>query len=157
ANGYAALAELNHFAQATVAASTKNGHADKSRPDKPPFDRCVLLPLGTSDSPEALGESTTLAGDFLCRELTSSLGRGADEERAASSFKSGQGPAQGMSCQTFGAYWFSVPRRPLLQSVARHICDRLVQSWRIRDPKALDDAIKAWVEDQLNRAKLSVE
>jgi hypothetical protein len=157
ANGYAALTELNHFAQATVASSTNNGHADKSNPDKPPFDRCVLLPLGTSDGPDSLGESTTLAGDFLCRELTSSLGRGADEERAALAPKLGGGPARGMNCQTFGAYWFSVPRRPLLQNVARHICDRLVQSWRIHEPKALDDAIEAWAEDQLKRSKLSVE
>jgi eukaryotic-like serine/threonine-protein kinase len=161
ANSYAALAELNYFARAAeAAASSKNGrdHARRSGADKPPFDRCVLLPLpASSDDPAALNEWTTLAGDFLCRELTSRLGRSADEERAALGPQSTQGSAPGMICQTFGAYWFSVPRRPLLENVAQQICDRLVRSWKIDDPKALDEAIKTWATDQLNRAELSAE
>ncbi len=161
ANSYAALAELNYFARAAeAAASSKNGgnFAQKSGADKPPFDRCVLLPLpACSEGPEALDEWTTLAGDFLCRELTSPLGRSADEERAALAPQSTQGSAPGMTCQTFGAYWFSVPRRPLLENVALQICDRLVRSWKIDDPKALDEAIKTWATDQLNRAELSAE
>jgi serine/threonine protein kinase len=161
ANGYAALAELNYFAEAaTAAASSENGRdrAGKSSPDKPPFDRCVLLPLSApSDGPAALNEWTTLAGDFLCRELTSPLGRSAAEERAALGPQSAQGSATGMTCQTFGAYWFSVPRRPLLQSVAQHICDRLVRGWKMHDSKALDEAIRTWVTDQMNWANLSAE
>ena len=62
-----------------------------------------------------------------------------------------------MSCQTFGAYWFSVPRRPLLQSVAQRICDRLVKSWAVHDTKARDAAIEAWVANQLTGAQLSAE
>jgi hypothetical protein len=161
ANGYAALAELEHFARAAAAvASSRNGrdHESKSRADRPPLDRCVLLPLpATADGPEARNESTTLAAEFLCRELTSPLGRSADDERAASAPQSNQGSAAGMTCLTFGAYWFSVPRRPLLERVAQLICDRLVRSWNIHDPKAVDDAIKIWVTDQMNRAKLSAE
>src|SRR5262249_29965418 len=99
-------------------------------------------------------EWTTLAGDFLCRDLTSPLGRIADEERAAVRPQSTQGSAPGMTCQTFGAYWFSVPRRPLLASVARHICDRLLKSWKLGDPKALDVAIRTWVTEQVNQAEL---
>jgi serine/threonine protein kinase len=161
ANGYAALAELNYFARVAAAAtSSRNGRdpAGKAGPDKPPFDRCVLLPLpATSDCPEVLNEWTALAGDFLCRELTSPVGRSADEERAAQGPQSTQGSVPGMTCQTFGAYWFSVPRRPLLENVAQQICDRLVQSWKIHDPKALDRAIKTWVTDQVNQARLSAE
>jgi serine/threonine protein kinase len=161
ANAYAALAELNHFARAAkAAAASQNGQdeASKSGPDKPPFDRCVLLPLpANADGAAALDEYTTLAGDFLCRELTSSLGRCADEERTALGAPVTQDSAPGMICQTLGAYWFSVPRRPLLQSLAQQICDRLVQSWKLHDPRALDEAIKTWVTDQVNRANLSAE
>jgi serine/threonine protein kinase len=158
ANSYAALAELNHFARA--AAPSRNGRnpAGRSGPDRPPFDRCVLLPLpANSDGPAAANEWATLAGDFLCRDLTSPLGRGADEERAALGPPAAEGPAPGMSCLTFGAYWFSVPRRPLLETVAQHICDRLVRSWKVHDPKALDEAIRTWAPEQLNRAQLSAE
>jgi hypothetical protein len=98
-----------------------------------------------------------LAGEFLCRELTSPLGRIADEERAALRPPSTQGSAPGITCQTFGAYWFSVPRRPLLETVAHHICDRLVQSWKMDDPNALDKAIQTWVTNQVNQARLSAE
>jgi serine/threonine protein kinase len=161
ANGYAALAELNYFARAAAgAACSKDGRdqAGRSGPDKPPFDRCVLLPLpATSDCPAALNEWSTLAGEFLCRELTSPLGRSADEARAASRPQSTQGSAPAMICQTFGAYWFSVPRRPLLETVAQQICERLVRSWKIHDPKALDEAIQTWVTDQVNQAQLSAE
>jgi serine/threonine protein kinase len=161
ANAYAALTELNHFARGAAAAASSTNDRDysnKSGPDKPPFDRCVLLPLpATSDAPEAHEQWATLAGDFLCRELTSPLGRIADEERAASRPQLTQGSASGMACQTFGAYWFSVPRRPLLECVARHICDRLVQSWKIGNAKALDRTIQTWVTNQVNQGGLSAE
>jgi serine/threonine protein kinase len=161
ANSYAALVELNHFARvaaATAFSKDGRGHAGTSGPDKPPFDRCVLLPLpAAADGPAALHERTTLAGDFLCRELTSRLGRSADEERAALRPQSTQGSAAGMTCLTFGAYWFSVPRRPLLENVAQHICDRLVRSWRIHDPRQLDEAITTWVTDQVHAAQLCPE
>jgi serine/threonine protein kinase len=161
ANGYAALTELTYAARAAAAAAAaKNGrdHAGKSGLDKPPFDRCVLLPMpAMSDGTEALNERTTLAGEFLCRELTAPLGRSADEERAALGPQLIHGSAAGMTCLTFGAYWFSVPRRPLLENVALQICDRLVRSWKIHDPKELDEAITNWVTDQVNRAKLSTE
>jgi hypothetical protein len=41
--------------------------------------------------------------------------------------------------------------------VAQQICDRLVRSWNRHDPKALDEAIKIWVTDQVNWAQLSAE
>jgi hypothetical protein len=41
--------------------------------------------------------------------------------------------------------------------VAQHICDRLVRSWQVHDPKALDEAIRTWVTEQLNRAQLSAD
>ena len=140
ANSYAALCELKHFAESEGAP----GNAG-------PFDRCVVLPLpAKAEGAAALHEMTSLAGDFLCRELITPLGRVADEGRNALT------PSEnGMTCQTFGAYWFSVPRRPLLHRVSQHICDRVVSRWGIGDADGLTASIQTWVKDHLAKAKLS--
>jgi serine/threonine protein kinase len=149
ANSYAALRELKHFA----ARARELGIAA-------PFDRCMVLPLPTkSDGDLAVQEVLSLAGDFLCRELTTGLGRVADEGRAALCRRSGSAADRpmdaGPSCQSFGAYWFSVPRRPLLQQITRHICDRLVKGWGIHDGDMLATAMRNWAIGQLEQAKLS--
>ena len=153
ANGFAALTELKHFVDAAAAGHDRD-KKDAPSPQVPPFDRCVLLPLPSkADGPTALGELTKRAGDFLCRELTTPLGPVADKNRADLR----QASDAGMIFQTFGAYWFSVPRRPLLQRLANHICDRLVRSWGVRDSKAIQPSIQTWVANQLTQANLSSE
>ncbi len=148
ANAFAALTELNYFASG----GGGRGEGEKAA-QGPPFSRCVLLPLpAKADGAAALQDVAGLAGDFLCRELTTPLGRVADMGRADLQF-----PAVPMPCQTFAAYWFSVPRRPLLQRGAQSICDRLMRGWRVNDPKALDTLIKSWVTDLLTRSGLSQE
>jgi hypothetical protein len=149
ANSYAALRELQHFA--SIAGEL--GIAA-------PFDRCMLLPLpARTDGEVAVQEVLALVGDFLCRELTTCLGRVADEARTAigrGSAEPSDGPVgAGMTCQSFSAYWFSVPRRPLLQQVVRHICDRLVQGWGIHDANTLTAAMRDWAHGQLAQADLS--
>jgi hypothetical protein len=142
ANSYAALSELKHF----TTAATKSKEAE-------PFDRCVVLPLPSqADGAAALQELVSLAGDFLSRELTTPLGRVADEGRGAL-----PSSGAGVTCQTFGAYWFSVPRRPLLRRVARQICDRVVRRWGVLDSTALAEAIKTWANDQLTQTSLDAE
>jgi serine/threonine protein kinase len=142
ANSYAALTELKHFAA-----------VEKDAGNAGPFDRCVLLPLSAkTEGAVALQESVSLAGDFLSRELTSGLGRVADEAR-----KTLKHAGASLACQTFGAYWFSVPRRPLLHRVVHHIFDRLVRGWGIHDAKALAALMNRWAIDQLTQAKLSSE
>jgi serine/threonine protein kinase len=153
ANGFAALAELKHFAGAAAAGYGRD-KKDAPSGQAPPFDRCVLLPLPSkADGPAALAELTNRAGDFLCRELTTPLGPIADKNRA----ELRESSDAGMICQTFGAYWFSVPRRPLLQRLASHICDRLVRSWGVRDSKAMQPSIQTWVANQITQANLSSE
>jgi eukaryotic-like serine/threonine-protein kinase len=151
ANGFAALTELKHSAGAATAGNERD-KKDAPSGQPPPFDRCVLLSLPSkADGPAALGELTNLAGDFLCRELTTPLGPVADQNRAGLR----EALDAGMICQTFGAYWFSVPRRPLLQRVAHHICDRLVRSWGVHDSKAIQPSIQTWVAKQITQANLS--
>jgi serine/threonine protein kinase len=143
ANSFAALSELRHFA------ATGSG-------DAAPFDRCVVLPLPAKADAAASQELVSLAGDFLSRELTTPLGRAADEGRAQC-LPTLERSGAGLLCQTFGAYWFSVPRRSLLRQVARHICDRVVRRWGVLDSKALAETITTWVNDQLTQAGLSKE
>jgi serine/threonine protein kinase len=142
ANAFAALTELNHYA------------AGGAQPEQgPPFSRCVLLPLpAKADGAGALAELTALAGDYLCRELTTPLGRVADLGRADLRLR----PTP-MPCQTFATYWFSVPRRPLLQCGSQSIGDRLVRTWQVNDAKELHSYVESWVADRLTRWELSPE
>jgi serine/threonine protein kinase len=152
ANAYAALAELQHFSapKATFFSSCPDGGDGTGQP---PYHRCVLLQLpAAADGPAAVRELTAQAGDFLCRDLTAPLGRSTDEGRAALA-----PPAARLPCHSFGAYSFSVPRRPLLQRVTHRLCQRLVSGWRVATPEALDENVRTFVADQLTRWELSPE
>ena len=143
ANAFAALVELNYFATGQ--------HRGMPADAGSPFDRCFLLPLPEQTAGAApLAELARLAGDFLCWELTTPLGRAADRCRAEVS-----ATEPGNLYRTFGAFWFAVPRRPLLQRVARCLGRRLVETWMT--PERLDQAIQAWVAEQLTRRELSLE
>src|SRR5262249_28482778 len=115
------------------------------------FDRCVFLPLPSkSEGDRAVQELVSLAGEFLSRELTTPLGRVADDGRNTS-----RASEAGMMCQTFGAYWFSVPRRPLLRQVVQRLCDRMVRDWGVRDADAMAAAVQSFANIQLTRVNLS--
>jgi hypothetical protein len=154
ANTFAALTELRHFASPGVTFRASCPEAvDPHAAPAAPFSRTILLQLpATADGPAAVREVTAHAGDFLCRSLTTVLGRAADEGRAAL-----QPPAAPLPCTTFGTYSFSVPRRPLLQRVAHSLCDRLVHGWQVATPRALDDLMLSWIGGQLSRWELTEE
>jgi eukaryotic-like serine/threonine-protein kinase len=143
ANTFAGLTEVNYFS-----ARTK-----KSRP---PFSRCMFLPVPKGEKAESLHEAATLASEFLLRELATPLARVADEERRRR-IASEQSPVALPSYQTFGAYWFAVPRGLLLQRVARRLCNRLVQGWRADHGAGLDREIKAWIAQQVTQSQLTPE
>jgi hypothetical protein len=153
-NAYAALTELRHFAApGAVFASNCRDREDKAAERTPPFNQCLLLQLPASaDGSAAVRELTAQAGDFLSRDLLTSLGRAADEGRAALGL-----PAERLPCRTFGTYSFSVPRRPLLTRVSQTLCDRLVRGWRVATPAALEERIRPWVAGQLARWELTPE
>ena len=151
ANACAALTELNHVAAQGAASGAGGQRGEVASNPGPPFSRCIVLPLPKeSDGAAPLRQLTTLVGDYLCWDLTAPLGRAADKCRAEIL---DQQP--GLSYQTFGAFWFSVPRRPLLQRVAAYLGNRLVSTWRADDQ--LDDSIRAWVEQELTHSNLSVD
>jgi hypothetical protein len=153
ANAFAALTELRHFTAPDAVFSSNCQDAGNMPAGQPPFGRCVLLQLpALADGPAAVRELAAQAGDFLCRDLTTSLGRVADEGRAALALL----PVR-LPCQTFGTYSFTVPRRPLLQRVAQSLCHRLVRSWQVTDPGVLNQAIESWVAEQLTRWELTAD
>jgi hypothetical protein len=157
ANAYAALTELSYFSAPGRVFSA--GYRDEGRPladPAPPFSRCLLLPLPKGEDRATAHELAILAGECLVRELATPLGRVADEERARRGASGGPASrGRGTACQTFGAYWFAVPRQLLLQRVARCLCGRLVRGWCGADAKGLAEASRAWTAGQLTRHDLT--
>jgi hypothetical protein len=162
ANTFAALTELNYFSTpGTVFAGSYLDQGRSVGDAAPPFSRCVLLPLPREEGPASLCELATLTGEFLVWELATPLGKAADEERAR---RADSRPAAaagttppGPVCQTFGAYWFAVPRRLLLQRVTRCLCRRLVQGWRADGAKGLEGKVQTWIAEQLAQCHLTSE
>jgi hypothetical protein len=154
ANAYAALTELNHFAAAQTQFSVSYKDCPEPVTDlEPPFSRCLLLPLpDEAEGAKSLGELAALAGEFLCRDLVTPLGRAADQTRAAR-----PAPNPGLTYQTFGTYWFAVPRQLLIKRMAQCLCQRLVQGWRAEAQTGLDQAIQAWLAGQFTQRELSIE
>jgi hypothetical protein len=159
ANAFAALTELSYFSAPGRVFSTGYLDGGRSVTDAdPPFSRCILLPLPKGDEPASMPELASLTGEYLVRELTTPLARAADEERARRAASRAPAAARpGLVCQTFGAYWFAVPRRLLLQRVARRLCGRLVRNWRGADATGLAEAVRAWAAGQLARHALTPE
>ena len=143
-NAYAALTELNHFSSPATTYLAR--FEDRGKPivdQAPPFNRCIVLPLSDGDEAATL-EINSLAGEFLFREMTSNLGRTADDVRA--SFPAPSRRPGSMTCQTFGMYRISWPRHTLLRNVARKMCARLVQGWMSRDATGVRKLVQNKVE-----------
>jgi hypothetical protein len=173
ANAFAALTELNYFsARATAPAPPSSDNGRPVLQATGPFSGCYLLPVPRGAEQASWQELAIRTGEFLVRELATPLARAVEEARA----RLGQQPASaaaaanqapspathataqtGMVCQTFGAYWFAVPRRILLQRVARSLFRSLVKDWRADDPKRLETRVRSWVDEQLGQFGLSPE
>ncbi len=160
ANAFASLTELAHYsAPETVFAAGYSDQGQTLVDSAAPFGRCVLLPLPKEEVPASLQELAALAGDFLGRDLVTPFGRAADEARGA--WGAGRGSAEAASrsklFSTFGSYWFAVPRRLLLQRVARSVCHSLIQGWRAEDPNGAEGVIQEWIAGQLEQGQLGPE
>lgn len=143
ANTFAALTELHHFS------ATENRYQaffdDSEEPIHdagPPFARCVVMPLPPANS-DATGDRSVaaLAGDFLCRELITPLGRTAAQIRAAAN------EPDEVVCETFGAHCFAMPRRALREQVANQLGMKLVRSWVSSDQASMQSAMASRLAD----------
>jgi eukaryotic-like serine/threonine-protein kinase len=160
-NAFAALTELNHF-------STPGTHFQVRYDDKagaitdgdPPFSRCIVLPPPSTSDPDSTHEVATLTADFLRRDLTTALGRAADECRAGL-VPSAPKP-RGLLCQAFGLQRIAWPRRAVLWCTARLLCTQVVQHWMTKDAAAVRDAVHAcvtefWAQERLGSEQVLIK
>jgi hypothetical protein len=138
ANTYAALLELNHFMVSGQPFTARYEARNRALQDKdPPFSRCVLIPLPAGSESASLSSLTGMAGDYLYRELFTSLGRAADAARAdpqhgagnGQPAKTGPGLPPRLRFQSFGLQVLSSPRRGLIRHAAERLCRTLTEKW----------------------------
>jgi serine/threonine protein kinase len=152
-NTCAALRELIHFATPGRTFTAKYHQREAPILDSdPPFGRCIMLPLPDETDELATRELVELAGLFLSRDLCTPLGRIADLGRAG--LPAPPWDSRGLFYQTLGLYQLSWPRHALYRTVARGLCQRLVQRWMSKDSKPMRESVHAWVQEQWAKQEL---
>jgi hypothetical protein len=155
-NAYAALTELAHYAAPGTLFAARYHDAEAAvRDADPPFERCIALPLPEEGDEPAFRSLAASAGQFLERDLCTPLGRACDLARAG--LPAPPWESRGLSCQTFGLYRLSWPRRALVRSAARRLCRRLVQRWMSKDSKPVRESVQAWVQEQWTQNELGAD
>ena len=114
-NTYAALNQINFFSTPGNSFSAHYHERSAILDSDPPFSRCFVLPMPEEADTANSREMVELAGQFLFRELTSPVGKAADQVRAC---LPAAWPAHGQTCSTVGLYKVSWPRRELLRLTA---------------------------------------
>ncbi len=151
-NTVAALTELNHYSRKGGTFSFKFDDREPKLKDRdPPFRRTILVPLEPEGNPERAGEATRLIGDFLCRELTTPLGRSADACRIVAE------DTDETTFQALSLFRFTWPRRTLLYCAARHLCHELSARWMAKDGAPVRDSVRTFLAEELTRQELEPE
>jgi serine/threonine protein kinase len=146
-NACAALSELRYFAgRGTLFTAKYHSRQPTLQDGEPPFARTILLPLPDETDELATRRKIEEAGLFLARDLCSSVGPIADLGRAGLAGLPWE--SRGLYYQTFGLYQLSWPRRELLGTLARRLCQRLVHRWMSKDSKPIREAVRTWVAEQ---------
>lgn len=165
AQTYAALTELQHYAsgQSPFSALYPGSDAAPSKPISetgPPFDRCLLLTMpSAAGSAESAGlpDSASLAGQFLCGDLATTIGKTLDalrqQRRLSVAPRLGPAPIY----QTFGLYHVVWPRQRVLEQTARRFSQRLVAHWMAKDATALVETVATWSQEQWDELGLRPE
>ncbi len=127
ANVFAALTELNHYADPDVTFTAQYGGAEGPLVEAAglPFDATYLLPMAERTS-EGFRDCISHLAGYVAHDLTTPLGTGLDKLRRRS--PAGRTPFRGFG--TFGV-WF--PRGLLLRSAARQLCVRYLRAWSAAD------------------------
>jgi hypothetical protein len=152
-NAVAALTELNHFSSADVTYAARFDEREGTITDSaPPFGRCFLLAPSPQEEEEAISDLVGLTSEFLFRDLTTPLGRTADDTRGKVARQAET--LSGMFCQTMGLFRLAWPKRPLLRRAARRYCQHLVQRWMSKDSSPMKEEIKTWIDEQWTKKEL---
>jgi hypothetical protein len=123
ANTYAALTELNHFADPAVPFSAQYGtNGPRLSDEGPAFDHVYLLTTANR-TPEARRDAVAHLSSYLFHELTTPLGLRLDRCRMA------QRPAA-LPFRSLGTYSVWFPRGLLLRLAGRGACHRVLGEWQ---------------------------
>jgi hypothetical protein len=124
ANIYAALTELNHFADPAIPFAAQYGVDGPRTVDQgPPFQRVYLLKLAHRGA-ETLSEAVAHLGSYLFHELTTPLGLRLERNRL-------KAPAEDTTgFRSFGTYAVWFPRGLLLRLAAEQACGKLLAEWQ---------------------------
>jgi serine/threonine protein kinase len=152
-NTVAGLMELNHFSTEEVNFTARFDDREGTIVDpEAPFARTIILaPSRDAEEESAAQEVATVASEFLFRDLTTPLGRVADQGRAKMA-----SPRQSatMHCQTLGLFRMAWPKRLLVRRAGRRYCKHLVQRWMSKETEGLKPEIQSWLEDQWTKGEL---
>jgi eukaryotic-like serine/threonine-protein kinase len=164
ANAYAALTELQHFSHRPFAAEYETTEPNESssqlRDHGTPFTRCVLLGLPrrtNANADAAIAQTLASAGEFLYRDLATTLGPTADALRHRSIQDAGPAAQPGPTFHAFGLGRLSWPRQPLLDKGARRMCRRLVESWMSKDARPIAGEMTVWAAEKWDAIGLRPE
>src|SRR6266852_2983295 len=153
-NTVAALTELNHFYTPDMPFSARYDDREGNIVDPdPPFSRTIILaPSRETVEENAAQEVAELAGDYLFRDLSTPLGRAADESR--SRLPPPRQPSASLLCQTLGTFRMAWPKSLLLRRAGRKYCKSLVQRWMSKESEPLKAEIQHWLQDQWTKGEL---
>jgi serine/threonine protein kinase len=153
-NTFAALTELNHFSAPDTSFWAHYDERDAPiRDAEPPYNRCIVLPLPAGQDDGPLCARAGLIADWLYRDLTSALGRTADESRAGLPIPVSK--SWSLTCQTFGMYRISWPRASFLRAVGRKLCQQLVRGWMSKDATPIRERVQTAVAEEWSRLGLA--
>lgn len=151
ANIFATLTELHHYADPDVTFTANYGGHDgvKVEANGLPFTT-YLLPMAQRTS-EAFRDTVSHLTGYVAHELTTPLGMGLEDTRAAS-IPPGRTPFRG-----FGTYGVWFPRGLLLRSAARQTCIRLFQAWSSIPEDGAPPAVTNVIDGILADERLSAQ
>jgi hypothetical protein len=160
ANIYAAVTELNHYADPEVAFVAHYGGPEGPRVESRglPFTSTYLLPI-PDRTPEAFRDCVSHLAGYVSHDLTTPLGAALERARAR--------PAgfDGSPFRSFGTYGVWFPRGLLLRAAAQKICLGLLREWQavaaptdpelvkavvartLADPRLKPDAVRQQIEE----------
>ncbi len=155
ANTYAALTELHHFQARHSRYQTAFDRSEAPITDSdPPFARIAILPHSKTPNPKLPCPTIAVAARSLYQEILTPTGRVADEMRDV--YRNAY-PVFTPSCQTFGLFRLNWPRAEMLAAATRRFAQRQIQRWTAKEATHLREPIAAWLTQQWEERKLSLD
>lgn len=159
ANTYASLAELQRFTEpdaifsATYETANSTAKGERITINGPAFRRCMFTqlpdPIGRL-SPTTNQSAVRRVGEFLCRDLATTLGQVMDEQRQArfADLDPEGSQARQVQLQSFNTFRIHWPRLEILDEASKRLCSQIIHRWMSKDAKPLSDSIRTWTAER---------